>query len=1468
MQKFNVKYIITFLILYLCWALIIPIAFKFNVNTIKDVIQKTSGYDVEFVNPKLSLWTVFHAKLSAKEIDILNKDKSKAVEVKNPKINVRILPLIIGRVHIKAIEAKSFSANFSLDNKNLYLGDYLIQKLEKQPNIRVDRVKLKKYYISFYDKKSKLPIKLFGHDLYYKMSRKSFIVKGYNTFIINNSKSIADFNIKIPKKHNLKKAKLNINVKNLDLSPLSNILQIFTSDMNVIYRVNKIKGIINIQSDNDNLNMCMSDFALIMRDSARSIIFPKDFKINTNYKITSKTLEISDFVAKGAGVNLNINGEIDKYQTMKPRFDLNINIPKSDMREIALMLPPVVTSQFNVYRLKMYPFYGDIDGILKVTGKAPTPDINGNIHIKNGYLIKPVANAKKADINIDFIGQKINLDIVVPTSLREVVYITGMADTYKENAVDLLIRSSKSIDLKTAQTILNPLHEILRFNLGPVPIMDLRGLGSANMRVIGTKKDPHIWGYLRFRKAIASFNKISFLVLKNASGELTFNDQDAHFINKTGTVNNQPFTIDGMSTLFGNIDFDIIAHNQPLAGLDRTLRTSPMLKPLDVLIPKIEDAKGNIDLDLNLTGKIPDINKIIVNDNVTAKGTIILKNNSLKMNNIPIKRASGKITFENLNAELNVNTILDDMSKINVSGRVKDNIAKVAITAPKLNVRTFTKDKYKELDDCWISLKASYHGKVNNIELNKVKCSIDVLRSNVPVKNIKIITGQIRLKNSNLEIKNLYGLIKHNPFYLNLEVRNLGKTTLTLKHARVNANLHIRDFDLSTLNFCKYSTIFPQEIRRQLNNFKILYGNSDINAKIRNNRINADVELNNARGVYSIPTQKEAMQVPIKVINGQIVVKNNRIFLNKVNTLVDTMPVLVYGSVDNIFRKPNFNIHINSKLVQRTFDKYWNINKIYPIKVKGDILLGSRISGTLDRINTKLFVKMEENSNIYYLGATLGDIENPITINSDFDILKNNIIRLNKFQYNKLISSQNNTQTVFPLLMVKGGITYYNNKFYKFDDLIVKTDAPTDARIFNVIFRKPTIKHGQFTSDLVINGKSTSPQIIGDMEINGIDMPFLSTTLKDLSLKFDRDNIYLKSKGEILSNAVLLNAVVKNKIASSYDIEKANIYLKQCNLNKVISDLKQLELKAFNENQEPSKNTTLDFRNAFTCKDLNIAAGSIVIKNIKATNLKAKCSLDERMQLAVDNFSFNIADGNVDGHVNYNLLNNMCNLKLNTQNVNANDLLIALFDLPNQIYGKLTGTIDLSSNMTNERRSKETLSGYGTFIVKDGKMPKLGSMEYLLKAGNLVKSGVTGLSVNSILDLMTPVKTGTFSSIAGSINIRHGVADNIEIKSSGKDLNLFIKGKYNFVTEIADMLVYGQLSRNVSSILGKVGNVSINTLFNVIPGINLSENGQLLNELNKIPAIELNSKCYRKFVVDILGNINGNNYVKSFKWVN
>ena len=83
------------------------------------------------------------------------------------------------------------------------------------------------------------------------------------------------------------------------------------------------------------------------------------------------------------------------------------------------------------------------------------------------------------------------------------------------------------------------------------------------------------------------------------------------------------------------------------------------------------------------------------------------------------------------------------------------------------------------------------------------------------------------------------------------------------------------------------------------------------------------------------------------------------------------------------------------------------------------------------------------------------------------------------------------------------------------------------------------------------------------------------------------------------------------------------------------------------------------------------------------------------------------------------------------------------------------------------------------------------------------------------------------------------------------------------------MKIFGRLTRNTSNILGPVGNASLNALFCTIPLVNLSDasDNSILEYINKIPAIELNNKKYRIFTVDINGDINGNDYVKSFNWV-
>ena len=370
--------------------------------------------------------------------------------------------------------------------------------------------------------------------------------------------------------------------------------------------------------------------------------------------------------------------------------------------------------------------------------------------------------------------------------------------------------------------------------------------------------------------------------------------------------------------------------------------------------------------------------------------------------------------------------------------------------------------------------------------------------------------------------------------------------------------------------------------------------------------------------------------------------------------------------------------------------------------------------------------------------------------------------------------------------------------------------------------------------------------------------------MKNINFKFKDKTIDLASKGEILNNDIEINAVLKNKLTVPYYVEKAELNTKLMDLNYLIEKMKVSQI---DEAQAFDSLEGIDLT-SIVVNDINMNAERIHLRNIVAKDFKANASLNEKKVVNVKDFKFNIANGILNGKFNYNLANNNTALTLKAKDIDANDLAYALFDLNNQIYGDLTGDIKLSCNGETFENCMKTLNGKTTFNVNDGRMPKLGSLEYLLKAGNLLKGGLTSISINGVIDIITPLKTGNFSNIYGTIDIKDGVAEDIEIATRGKDLSLFITGKYNFSSAEADMEVFGMLSKKMSTMFGPIGNLSLNTLFNAIPGVDLSKNTKVLENINRIPGIELSSKSFRKFIAEIKGNINGDNYVTSFKWIN
>ena len=72
----------------------------------------------------------------------------------------------------------------------------------------------------------------------------------------------------------------------------------------------------------------------------------------------------------------------------------------------------------------------------------------------------------------------------------------------------------------------------------------------------------------------------------------------------------------------------------------------------------------------------------------------------------------------------------------------------------------------------------------------------------------------------------------------------------------------------------------------------------------------------------------------------------------------------------------------------------------------------------------------------------------------------------------------------------------------------------------------------------------------------------------------------------------------------------------------------------------------------------------------------------------------------------------------------------------------------------------------------------------------------------------------------------------------------------------------------VSDVVTAAASVSQAEPVNIIPGVDLSKDNLVIEKINKIPGIELSSKAYRKFIADIKGNINNDDYVTSFQWIN
>ncbi len=1475
------------------WGIPAAVNIKSHKSLIEKTIMQNSGYRVDIGNPKLSMGFFPSVWIKSDNISVINPDNSKALSIDNPKLKLKLFPLLWKKVEITKLSASKEDVylTFTKDSK-LLLGQYPIKTQKNTSGFTLSKMDLNlgEYNIFLDDElntqKVSLCGKYFDHGKYIQNKHVKFATESTLTVADKSTDIFADIEINLPiDRLSEDKLRINADIKDFDLSSISDYAGILTKGT-----IKSLAGIVNInaQTEPDNFGhknisakVKTNNLIIASKDKASSIIFDDELKVDINFSTVENGIYIKNAALEAKNIHAKAEGKIFNLGNKSPKYNLTAEVKNTRLEDVVAILPGSETllPDFNLYKLKKYVFYGDGEGKVNFEGQGKRPNVKGQVKLRNAYLIHPIENAPaNADIDLQFQGKKMQLDVHVPTSPGQEVNVNGMVLIDGSKYSELNIKSTDAVVLAPAQEILNPLHEILKFQLGPVPIMKISGLGNINMRSAGKKIDPHLWGTINFKNATASFNEIHNLVLTNGSGEVVFNDTQTTFKTKQAYINGLPIEIKGDCSVLGKLNVFVTAKGQDVAKLVKVINTSPILVDVQKVVKPFKNPQGIADVFLNIYGTAKNAEEVVFNQDLFSKGKITFHNAKTTMQDtfLPFTNINGVVNFDQYNSDYDVTGLVRN-SKVHVKGTGSDAEIDLKAYSDKFTLEDIFDMLHPDMDLPYkketgkidVSFVGSYKGiaDADNLDYNKVKVDGKFLSNMSSHNPIKLDGGTFTIKNGILKTSNLKGLFNNNPFTLAFTSKDIYNEELNISDAVFN----FKNFDLNAVNSIKNQVKLPKEIAAQIDNITDIKGRIDIAGTIKNNKITADTNLQDTSFVY------KPFGANVRILNGNAKARGDVLYLDKINSRVSSMPVFVDGKVSNIYKDPNFNLSISSKLTQQFFDRFFNTQSVYPVKTKGNINLYTQVRGTFDALHAKSMLNLDENSSIYYMGATIagaptgavntedGSITtNPVSIMSDV-VLYPNRIKLNSLRYNQTITSQNKKKSVQNQLNASGELTFLKDNVIGFKNFKIKTEQPVNARIFNVLFKKPTIKQGVFTTDMTINGTSKAPYILGFLNVKSIDIPLLDSTVRDISADFQSDFVNITSKANVLTNDILMTAKIVNNPQPPVVVEDINVQMDALDLNVITNALNDFD--ADNTRSHVKTEVPIMEPNMLIIKNAQINADNVIIKKATAKNFKSHITLGNDQILKIDDYNFNIANGTVNGEISYNLNNFNSSGTMKIDNADAAIISENFFDMPGQMYGTVTGDMKVACTGISSVDCVKTLSGEGQFKVADGRMPKLGSLEYLLKAGNLITSGITGVSINGIIDLITPLKTGNFKSISGTVHVKDGIADDINVYSSGEDLNMYMTGSYNIATLVADMEVYGSLSKNFSTLLGRIANSSLNTLFNTIPGININEiNPKSTSNINKIPNFN-KSNTLRVFKADIYGDINGSNYVKSFKWI-
>ncbi len=1419
LNKTKIVFIVIGVWIVLISLLILASGMLLGNSTIQNTVLNKAGLSCETINLKTNFDLRFNLNISANKIKIFDRDKKNCFMVlENPSIAIKPIPLLFKRVNIKKFNSDNILITIKRDvNGNTDLLSALKINTDNFQKFKIKKIKsnISNFDLIFEDKyiiDSKTKVSLQNSDI--RISKSSFYIKeqgSVETIINSQAPQSSRLDMEISSKPNSKAYNFNVDFKDINLFSLTDIAKKYIS--------NDIKSVsgtanLNIKSEDTNkLSLNIDNFGLTYSD--KTINPYKKVDVNADFITKDKNIIINDFDVLSKDLSAKIKGEISNLFSDKTNIKLETEIKDTQIANLVYFLPDdlIYYNLKGIKILKQSNFHGIVNG--KTNLKLFPLDMTGSMKVENVHIPSFPKSSHQNDVTLVFMKDKMRVYTRVYTPDDEYVTIDGISNLDDSLYGKYSVKSTNKINLQFAQLYLVPIQQIIGFNIGPVPIMDIKGFGNIDIKTQGTVKDAQIFGQFSAYNASARIHGLDADLI-NGDCKLIFDNRNLIFKEIKGTLEGAKFLLTGIGNTKGEVDLTAVVQNAYLSKLFKTFNNSVLTQSYTNLSKNISALSGLSNVKVNLKGTIKDYETEDFLNNLALNGNIEFKNNKICLNNgLSVKNLFGIFNFsENNGQEGNFDFNINN-SKFNTAFHSKTPLSKIAsgsdfdvnvsLNCTKCAFSDILKEfkKYENIIkdfsdiDFYSKISLNIDGKmsINTIDLNNFKSKGYIVGLNSSKnKNISFEKGFIKIDNNNISFDNFKALF------------SAGQIT-----AKGSSNSGLR-ISLNNISLDRFDKLLPK-------------------IKLKNSTIKS----------------------------GEIFLQKDNLKLNAINIDYNKMPLVINLSSKINSKTDNFEADFSTILNETTTDYIINSYLSYPLKVKGEVPVKGKFWGNIQNYSIDFKTTVPKDSDISFSGANLGDTAQDREISGKINV-SSGILSLNNIKLIKKIKNQNNKINSVPSITINGKLIQKGNNFI-YDNFKIITTNPVNVRTLNLIFKKSILKKGNFECNLNLNGNIQAPKILGNIDFQDLDIPLYDTQINDIkvniSQKYINANVEAKNKNSDIR--CLISA--ENDLTLPFVINKININSNNLNIQEIIQSVPQQTSKTdISEKQDFS----------FKPSDIIVKDGAfdfedVVFDKVNMKNLKGNFSYKNNV-FDLKNIIFDIANGQINASGTYSINTTKLNLKAQMKDCDANILAKKFLNLKEQIFGKMTGTIDLSAKHLDTPDGIKNVESSVNFEIDKGKMPKLGSLEYLLRAGNLLRNGILGLSLNNLIQVLTPYKTGEFEKISGSLNIVKGEVKNLQVFSKGKNLSMYLFGEYNILNNFADIQLYGRLSQNVSTALGTVGNVSIKQFINSFSRkTDENKHAHIKEYLDKIPLVD-SSDQGGYFSAKVYGDINKDNYIKKFSW--